>query len=767
MSSDARISTGQENFSYGVDSSKPPLIQSARNPNGLPNNALAWLTNGTVRGGAIQPRYGLQPLCEVDATGDLYQGGILYDQSMLPGEGNPYLLLSIGGRMLQVRVDTDNSVHDVTNGFNDPPDEPQAYFAQGEQFAIKQAGDGVTLPLFWDGTTMRRSLGESYVLGVTANNPNFTIPAAGGAVLVTLTSPYTGVVNEIINIYAGTQVFQFIQVVTGNFVTLQNEGHSNTGDTVPSGTQVLNLTGGVIGTLLAPVTVPALGSTVVAFVAPVYTLGNSYVGATILGEAWNIKKDAPANPTANQVYLVSLTGPAYPTTTIALTSTLYSVQELPAATSMIYYQGILWYAQNRTYSGGDIVDGPSGTIAYNFTDSILKVTENPLALGGDGFSVPANSGNITAFGIPLSLDQTLGQGPLFVFTNKQIWALTVPNSRQAWISAGANNLPTQVLVMNKKGTVSERSVVACNGDLFYSTGLDIRSYFMALRYFETWGNGPISNNVNRILQFNDLSLMHVAPGIEFQSRVLQGVLPVTTPVGIGFTSIISLDADPLSTLQNQNPPAWEGDLEGQTFLQLFEGDFGGQDRAFAVVCSQATGAICVWEITDYQQSDNANNSPLATGDKRIQWYFETPAFDFSEYPAARGGGPFALKELDGLDLWLDDVFGNVLVKVQFRPDEDACWYDWFTTKVCSARNSAEDKNNPISYPLELNNPGYRMPISAPKPTNSNCSVGNQRPVTLGYKFQLRISITGWCRVRGFHLHCLPRDSSPFYHMIEC
>ena len=67
----------------------------------------------------------------------------------------------IGGRIYQVRVDTDNSVVDLSAAFGltMPPNEPIGFMAQGEEFLVIQSGDLITLPLFWDGVTLRRSLG--------------------------------------------------------------------------------------------------------------------------------------------------------------------------------------------------------------------------------------------------------------------------------------------------------------------------------------------------------------------------------------------------------------------------------------------------------------------------------------------------------------------------------------------------------------------------------------------------------------------------------
>ena len=613
MSSAVRITTGQSSFDYGVDSSRVPLVQSTYNPNGLPRNATSWAVNVNHRSGGLQQRFGYKALCKVHDGTALYQGGILYDASsgyptVSYPSGNPYLLLSIGGRTYQVRVDTDNSVHDVTGAFADPPTVPKCYWAQGEQFAIKQVGDGVTLPLFWDGLGLRRSNGV-----ISPNN-------------------------------------------------------------IPGGASPLN--------------------------------------------------------------------------------------ELPAATAMVYYMGRLWYAQNRKVIAGDIVGNQSsGGSTYNFTNSILRVTENPLAIGGDGFSVPSSAGNIRALNYPISLDTQLGQGPLFVFTPKQIYSLTVPVTRADWIASGNTNQPLMSVVMRSNGTVSDRSIVAINGDLFFQS-LDpaIRSYLMAIRYFgSSWANPPISNNINRIMSANDRSLMHFASGFEFGERVYQAVLPIQTPVGVAFTALAVLDTDPVSTLQNPKQPIWDGAASGLDILQAFSGDFGGLERAFAVVHNRIDGSIWVWEITSGDQFDT--NPSL--NEVRVPMLIETPAFDWSEYPRDKGGGVFETKRLDGLDLWVDRVFGEVIIKVEFRPDETTCWYEWGTTKICSARNCAENINTPTCYPITPDSEDYRNPISFPTPTNTDCQPGNNRPVTIGYKFQLRITTQGWVRIRGYQLHAIKFETAPF------
>ena len=423
-----------------------------------------------------------------------------------------------------------------------------------------------------------------------------------------------------------------------------------------------------------------------------------------------------------------------------------AASELPAAGPMDYYMGRIWYAQGRDYAAGDIVKGPSGTFGapYFQTDSILKVSENPLAIGGDGFVVPDESGNIRALSHSANLDVTLGQGQLFVFTRKAIYTLEVPVTRLDWIAAADNNQPVQKVVQLNYGTSSDRSVVKVNGDMFYQTSEPaIRSLTMAIRYFQQWGNIQISNNEERLLDFNDRGLLNFGSGILWDNRLWQTALPIQTPVGVAHQAIAPLDFDIISSLGSKAAPAWEGHYEGLDFLQLFTGDFGGRERAFATIHSRDDGSIQVWEMTDYLKFEN--------GDNRVSWYVEFPAYAWDDL--------FQLKKLDSAELWLDKLFGTVDFTAYYRPDQDPCWHLWTSWKECSARNSEEDVNHPVSYPEGPYREQYRATKVFPNPP-VDCSITG-RPSNVAYQFQVRLEIKGWCRVRGFRLHALPVMKAPF------
>jgi hypothetical protein len=592
------LTDGQMDFVYGVDSGKVPLLASPANPNGLRRDQLAWLTNGTVRGGGITQRYGWRYLTTIHDGSALYQGGYLYE----PRSDDPFLVASIGGRIYRTVTDAGGSTIDLSSssGESNPATVERAYFTQAEEFLIIQAGDYgqvpvPTLPLFYDSHTMWRSAG---------------IIAAGD----------------------------------------------------------------------------------------------------------------PGN-------------------------------QIPAALAMDYYQQRIWYSQIRIVTAGDIVGGPSGTIAYQNRDSILFVTENPLAIGGDGFAVPTHAGTIRALAHSASIDTTLGQSQLFVFTRKLIYSIDVPVTRAAWT---ASTEPLQKVIQNRFGTPADRSIVDANSDLFYQTMLPgINSLALAVRYFKQWGNKAISRNINRVLQFNDRALLRFGSGMLLNNRIYQTCLPQDSSVGVIHKAVVPLDLDPIGSfqedLQGGAIPAWEGLSEGLDILQLFSGDYGGLERGFATVRG-ADGTIQLWEFT---QSDRFENGD----ENRVTWFFETPSFPFED--------PFQLKELQAGDLWIDRLYGQVHILVEYRADDDPCWHYWVEFDQCTQRNSSEDPTNPISYPLTTYREDGRKPLTFPHPPPRECMSNGRGPAYIGHAFQLRITIKGFCRVRGLLLYASPVQRALYGNGLVC
>ena len=175
----------------GVNSGVEPLL--------LAKNQLAQATNCSVRGAYVTHRppvikkvldFGGSTTLQSLVQNGVFQGAGYYR----PDYGTESLLASISGHIFKF-TENGNSwgVTDISvpNDFNDSA-QRQCWIWQSEKWMIVSDGSG-KLPIFFDGTNSRRSLGDTTLWGTT--NAAFTPPAIGSSVTLTLTGAYTGLYN--------------------------------------------------------------------------------------------------------------------------------------------------------------------------------------------------------------------------------------------------------------------------------------------------------------------------------------------------------------------------------------------------------------------------------------------------------------------------------------------------------------------------------------------------------------------------------------------
>jgi hypothetical protein len=241
-------------------------------------------------------------------------------------------------------------------------------------------------------------------------------------------------------------------------------------------------------------------------------------------------------------------------------------------------------------------------------------------------------------------------------------------------------------------------------------------------------------------------------GFYYDNRMLQSALPIRTDQGVVSQALVPMDFTPISSFDKNKEPNWEGMYEGLDMFQGNTGDFGGRERAFVTTRSREDASIQLWE---YIAGTKFNHS-TANGEVRSIWMAEFPAFTW--------GDEHELKRLVGAEFWVDRLVGTVQFEVQYRPDSQACWIVWHLWKKCSTKNAEETIGNPVSYPLVPCQESYFSTMSLPKPPQNVCSTG--RPSDVAYQFQVRILITGFCRVRGLYLHAT-KVGRKLYDRITC
>lgn len=183
-----------------------------------------------------------------------YQGGVPYR----PDFGNHSLVAAISGKLFKLAI-TERlaTVTDVSiPGDPNPPLLSQAWLWQSEKWIIWQ--NGLSLPVFYNGTTSRRSLGPSQLLGTTTAIVPANVPAIGATTTLTLSTAYIGPVGVPVSFNGA--LYQATGQVTSVGIPAQpaQPGQPATPPVpigTPNYTAILTNTGGA-----TPGTVPPIGS---------------------------------------------------------------------------------------------------------------------------------------------------------------------------------------------------------------------------------------------------------------------------------------------------------------------------------------------------------------------------------------------------------------------------------------------------------------------------------------------------------------------------
>jgi len=484
----------------GMNSGIAPLL--------LKREEMAMAVNVTVRGSYAKPRPPFQfrnitpagqALLASALVGGPFQGGAYYNSEV----GPETLILAIGGRLFEIFVTiSPATVLEITiPGDPNPASVKQAWLWQSEKWMIWN--DGVSLPVFFDGTTSVRSNYQVPVTFTTMTTATFYAPAVGAVVAGVALASTTGM-NVGDTLYFKDAGKFIVQKMAGLVVELINVN--------------------VLPNKAIPYSaIPPLKTEVTW-----YQLGSG----------------------------------------------------LPPGRSGAYGNGRNWICleDGKTFIASDLVGGSSGTIGERYRDAVLQVTENIFLAGGGVFPVPNSAGQIRAMIFSATLDSSLGQGPLQIFTQTTVFSVQAPLDRLVWQDV-TNPILTQSLLGN--GAFSQNSTVTANSDIIYRSIDGIRSLILARREFGTWGNVPISDEVNDTLVLDNTDLLIYGSAITWDNRLLMTAVPTFTTHGIYHRALAVINFDPLSSLRGKEPAVYDGFWTGLNILQMVTGEFETVPRAFA------------------------------------------------------------------------------------------------------------------------------------------------------------------------------------------
>lgn len=811
----------------------PDGMNSGVEPQLIPKTQTAFSTNATHRGGVIGNRPGFRKVT-LDFQGDalvqqrfenaLWQGGTYFKSEY----GSESLVVSIGGRIFEVVPNPDASLNSAKvyertiNGDTNSAGVTVASLWQAERWVI--INDNESLPIFFDGATARRSYGSSQDIGLAA--ADFTIPAIGESVDVTLVAPYTGPVNY--SVYVDDVFYQVNASVSGPSATIKNLSESgspvqpvNTQLIIPSNllSQTVDLqasgTSGGINVLLVKISDLPNPPLAVGEILTVRISGTNYVSAPItqifdpqrvfIGPVPVI----PSCPALSPVYrgyfssaavagvlASSFTTPILSASGTAILQAPYygplpqkvvingglfeitavnnnpslgnvinitnindtfasqtrgpsgskgvgqfmTIPELPVGNVGQYGMGrnVMSLPDRRSFLESDLVGGSSGSPAYNYRDAVLKVTENEFLFGGGSFSIPGNVGDIQSMTFPPNLDTSLGQGPLQIGTPSKFFSCQVPTDRTVWESM---TNPLLTVSLSGKGSLGQYGTIAVNSDTYFRALNGIGSLVLARRDFNKPGNTPISREMQRVIDADNIELLNHSTAVEFDNRVLMGCLPTQGPLGVYHQGIIVQNLDPVSSLRGKAPEIYDGLWTGLQAFQFISGKFSGDERAFAFCFETFTNKIVLMELRQSGEDEFDNSTTPIT------WGFETASL----FKDVKKKGDFDEVELVDGELWVSHIQGVVNIQTWYRPDYSECWIPWHSFSVCGTPNDPKQ---------------YRPRLGLGEPDVKKCDPVTNRPFRIGATFQLRVQITGACKVRGGFLKATP-VAEPYWAPMVC
>ena len=558
------------------------------------------------------------------------------------------------------------------------------------------------------------------------------MPQIGQTVNIALNSPFNDAVGTFVQV-SPLNYFPFLLEVTQtnvgknpNVVTVVNvTGQTAVNSIVPISTQLQSVSSpGYSGVVAANFTAPAIGSSITISVSPPFNgqTGDSIILTDGTGDltAYTFMVTAIGSGSSS-LTVTNVNAPDTPNGLIVnvgypIISSDTLASELPVGRMGAYVQGRNWISSvDGTYFiASDLVGSSSGTKQFNFRDAQLKWSQNTTK-----FTVPGGSGEINCIIALSALDASLGQGALQILCDNIIFTCSASTDATTWASTTSPILASSVIGF---GGVGQNAAVVSNGDLLLKSGdATIHSLKLARQDFNQWGNLPISQEVNRVIEQENINQLSKITFANFDNRALESCSPIDSAGGIYSQGLIACDFDVTGSLQGKLPSVYDGVWKDLNVLQIITGKFNKVDRCFVFHLNMTSNQVELWEIlTDGMADDDGSGTP-----KPITWSFESPMV-FNE---TKGKGEFDLVKLTNAAIFIKDLVGQAQITIWYRPDFDSCWHYWTSFSVCA--------DNITSQALQ-----YRMRIGIGIPPTDDCDPTVNKFPFVGRFFQTRIVVSG-------------------------
>ncbi len=381
-------------------------------------------------------------------------------------------------------------------------------------------------------------------------------------------------------------------------------------------------------------------------------------------------------------------------------------------------------------SGGQATKFNAGT-----SSDALNFSENTFINEGGNFVIPLEMGPVKTMEFLPIQDVSTGQGDLIVFGERGAASFAVSVPRTQWKETPG----FQRVMFSNIGSLAE-TACTINGDIFFRSreGNGIRSYRNARAEFSSFGQTPISAEMDPIFDKEDLSKLSRVSMIYFDDRLLVTCKPATVDGRQVYRGITAMDFRPVSVNSGKGFAIYDGVWGGLQVVTLLTGVFNDTPRAFALCYhGDDIDQHQLWEITKNEIQDK--NSYTGNEYRLISSLVLTKAYDFK--------APFSEKKLIHGDLWFSEVGGwnqenkKFAADLKFRPDNNPNWTDWGDWELCFSETTSRALR------------GYAPQLRAvvPEVTTNDFT---DRTIGRGYDFKLRVEWRGRAKLEKLLVHSL-------------
>jgi hypothetical protein len=372
----------------------------------------------------------------------------------------------------------------------------------------------------------------------------------------------------------------------------------------------------------------------------------------------------------------------------------------------------------------------------------LNFSETTFINEGGNFVIPLEMGPVKTMEFLPIQDISTGQGDLIVFGERAAASFAVSAPRTQW----KETTGFQRVLFSNIGSLAETTCTV-NGDIFFRSrqGNGVRSYRNARAEFSSFGQTPISAEMDPIFDKEDLTKLSRVSMIYFDDRLLMTCKPATVDGRLIYRGITAMDFRPVSSNGAKGYAIYDGVWGGLQVVTLLSVVFGGTPRAFALCYhGDDIDQHQLWEITKDEKQDK--NSYTGNEYRLIRSLVLTRAYDFKS--------PHSEKKLIHGDLWFSDVGGwsqqkkKFEANLKFRPDSNPNWTDWGDWELCF---SEDNPNDVADDPRALRGYAPQLRAVVPETTTNGFT---DRTIGRGYDFKLRVEWRGRAKLEKLLVHSL-------------